>query len=186
MVLLGLEASLWLPAQHSFPEDQSAPRDPAQVFLVTLSPMQARGNQNPNATPFPGVWALTGGHCASFSEAAICTLRCLDWDFPRDLMSLWSTWFGGRRGNPRNAPSQRGRSWLKLAWRASVRARGCSMTLSPGPLFRNHLTSSVSILHKAQALSWVSCQHVLEVLVTVAVWRASSPAPLTFFTGSVV
>ena len=33
-----------------------------------------------------------------------------------------------------------------------------SMTLSPGCLFRNDLTSPVSILHKAQALSWVSCQ----------------------------
>jgi len=42
-----------------------------------------------------GVGTLTGGHCASLSEATICTLRCLAWDLPRDFTNRCSTW--GRR-----------------------------------------------------------------------------------------
>ena len=34
---------------------------------------------------------LTGGHWASLSAAAVCTVRYLAWDFPLDLMSLWRT-----------------------------------------------------------------------------------------------
>lgn len=38
------------------------------------------------------VTGLTGGHWASLSPAIICTFRCLLWDFPLDLMSLWRTY----------------------------------------------------------------------------------------------
>lgn len=39
---------------------------------------------------------LTGGHWESLSAAIICTFRCLLWDFPLDLISLWSTWEKGK------------------------------------------------------------------------------------------
>lgn len=39
---------------------------------------------------------LTGGHWESLSAAIICTFRCLLWDFPLDLTSLWSTWQKGK------------------------------------------------------------------------------------------
>lgn len=56
-----------LPVQPSFLQDKSAPTDPAQVFPVTLSPVQARRNQrNPNVLlffPSPGLSTYGGTLC---------------------------------------------------------------------------------------------------------------------------
>lgn len=43
---------------------------------------------------------LTGGHWESLSAAIICTFRCLLWDLPLDLTSLWSTCQGGAGSAP--------------------------------------------------------------------------------------
>lgn len=77
----------------------------------------------PQAEPLAQEGAvLTGGHCASLSDATICTLRCFAWDLPRDFTSRCSTW--GRRGQPGVAagtpartaqpPPQHGREALGL------------------------------------------------------------------------
>lgn len=70
-----------------------------------------RGNKSNGRTARgggKGNHPLTGGHWESLSAAIICTFRCLLWDFPLDLTSLWSTCeetgkskgseVGGRRG----------------------------------------------------------------------------------------
>lgn len=57
---------------------------------------------------------LTGGHWESLSAAIICTFRCLLWDLPLDLTSLWSTCQKTVRSAP--VPHRRiGRFTLPLA-----------------------------------------------------------------------
>lgn len=54
---------------------------------------------------------LTGGHWESLSAAIICTFRCLLWDLPLDLTSLWSTCQGGAGSAP---VPQRSIGWGEL------------------------------------------------------------------------
>lgn len=60
----------------------------------------------------------------------------------------------------------------------AVSGRGMCHDSQPGCRFRNDLTSTVSILHDAQALSWVSGQPLLKSSSSGCMKGSDSPSQL--------